>query len=233
VSSARPAPVGRFIALEGGDGSGKTTLGSRLAGALRERGVPAVFVGKREDGVGDAFLNDRLEHLRTVLWDYPSQAPIHEWGDHHWFHLLVSWFSLWDRMRIRPLLAEARWVVVDGWIHKYVARFLLKPQLRPDYVRGCFDHVSIPETVILLDVDPEITAGRRPGFKATESGALDGFEGRSRADFIAYQARVRRNLLAMADESGWFILDGSHREETLVEQAVDSILGIQPTRVVG
>lgn len=215
---------GRFICFEGGDGAGKTTLGRHVTEALLARGAPVVFVEKREEGFGGAFLEERLMSLRALLWDYSAEAPIHEWGDHHWFHLLVSWFSLWDTMRIRPLVDAGHWVVVDGWIYKYVARFQLKPRFPPEHLRRCCEHLSVPET-ILLDVESAVAAGRREAFKATESGALDGHGDSSRAGFVAYQARVREGLRGMAAASGWSVLDGTLSEEAVVQEALRVLLG--------
>jgi dTMP kinase len=215
---------GRFICFEGCDGAGKTTLGRRAATVLRERGFPAVFVEKRDSAFADNYLRDRLFHLRIALWDYPDEELIQDWGDFHWFHLLISWFSLWDQVRIKPLLAEAQWIIVDGWTYKYIARFLLKSNFPKNYIYNCFDHISDPETVLFLDVDPSITAVRRDKLKATESGALDGHSGNSKSDFVVYQTRVQENLKKMASEKGWNIIDGSLPESVVLDRAIEFIL---------
>ena len=41
-----PAPRGRFITLEGGEGAGKSTQAARLVARLAEAGVPAPTIPK-------------------------------------------------------------------------------------------------------------------------------------------------------------------------------------------
>lgn len=54
------APLGRFIVLEGGDGSGKTTLALGLAEALRERGVDVLVTEEPSRGPVGVLLRQLL-----------------------------------------------------------------------------------------------------------------------------------------------------------------------------
>jgi dTMP kinase len=226
VNGAQTA-TGRFIAFEGCDGSGKTTLARLTYEALCRRGVPAIFIGKRDSLVANEPLQARIDRLRQILWDYPRDEPVGEWGDDHWFHLLLAWFSLIDRTRIQPLVAAGHWVLVDGWIEKYVARFALKEDFDGARLRIAFAHLSVPE-VVYLDVPPEITFSRIAVVKATESGALDGHAGDARTGFIDYQTKVGASLAARASERGWFRLDASQPEQAVLEAALASLLQRTP-----
>ena len=194
------AERGRLICLEGGDATGKSTLATLLVEELRRCGEPACHVSKNQPSAADRDLCRHLEQLGEALWRYPPGAAIEAWGDEHWLHLLVSWFSVLDRACVQPALAAGQSVVVDGWTYKFRARFSLKTQLSAAHVERCFAHVSRPEQVVLLELEPEAAAERRSDFKRSECGHLDGHaESDPRSAFVAYQRRVGQRLLELLD----------------------------------
>lgn len=200
---------GVLVCFEGGDAAGKTTLAFSVAEELQRRGMDFVMIDKKSvEGFQEPYLVDRLKDLRRVLWDYPPEAPLWEWGDHHWFHLIVSWFSILDHCRVQPLLNEGKLVIVDNWYYKFAARFLLKSDFDRHSVLSSFEHLSVPNLVIFVDVDPRIAVTRRAEFSATESGKLDGHTGGGVEDFICYQEKVIQQMRCLTDDS-WVRIDAA------------------------
>ena len=101
---------GRFISLEGGEGAGKSTQLKALAAALRQRGLEVVET--REPGGSDG-----AERIRELLltgdedkWSAPAEA-------------LLFAAARTDHVdkRIRPALAEGKWVVSDRFLDSSLA----------------------------------------------------------------------------------------------------------------
>lgn len=135
---------GRYIALEGIEGSGKSTVAAGLAGHLRSRGVDVIAV--REPG------GTRTgEGIRSLL--------LH--GDH-----LEPWTEalLFAAQRaqlaaevVRPALAAGTWVVSDRTVYSSLAyqggaRGLGIAEVRAVNAAGLLG--TWPELVVLLEVDP-------------------------------------------------------------------------------
>ena len=222
---------GMFICFEGGDAAGKSTLAQFLVDELRGRGLSAVLVDKKSaQGFSDACLETRMSDLRRVLWDYPPDAPLWEWGDHHWFHLIVSWFSVLDRCKVKPLLRNDNLVILDNWYYKFAARFSLKADFGRGFVQSCFSHLSVPDRVLLVDVDPRVAVLRRSEFSATESGRMDGHARGGAEDFVSYQEKVLRELHQFSD-STWVRLEASHATmDALVNKAANEIATMWASR---
>ncbi len=142
---------GRYIALEGIEGSGKSTVAARLAEHLRSRSLDVIAV--REPG------GTRTgEGIRSLL--------LH--GDH-----LEPWTEalLFAAQRaqlaaevIRPALAAGTWVVSDRTVYSSLAyqggaRGLGIPEVRAVNAAGLLG--TWPELVMLLQVDPETGLSRQ------------------------------------------------------------------------
>jgi dTMP kinase len=210
---------GALVCFEGGDGAGKTTLSLSVVEELSQRGFDLVMVDKKSTEFETVYLSERMRDLRRVLWDYPPDAPLWEWGDHHWFHLIVSWFSVLDRCKVLPLLEEGKVVVVDNWYYKFAARFLLKPEFDRQFVLASFEHLTVPDLVIFVDVDPRVALMRKEKFSATESGRMDGHSKGDADDFVSYQGKVLEQLRRFSDSS-WTRFDAS---QMALEQLVGAV----------
>jgi thymidylate kinase len=217
-----------LVCFEGGDAAGKSTLAASVCEELRRRGKDPVLLDKKSaDGFESPYLGQRMEDLRRVLWDYPDDAPLWEWGDAHWFHLIVSWFSVLDRCRVQPLLREGRCVVVDNWYYKFAARFLLKPDFERHLVLSSFRHLTEPDVVVFVDVDPRVAVTRRTAFSATESGRMDGYRKGGKDDFVEYQERVLESLRGFFGP-GWVRLAATGRPlDALAEEASEILMAAQ------
>jgi thymidylate kinase len=194
----------RLFCLEGIDASGKSTIAAMLRNNLSEgTNCPAVLVGKRNVDFSDTFIADQMNKLRTAIWDYPSSADISKLGDMHWLHLIAAWFGALDTACIRPLLQTNHIVIVDGWIHKYIARFLLKDRYDPALIWAAFATLSVPDKIIFLDVEPNIAVRRRKDFLPSELGRYDGIVGSQHEAFTTYQSAVMNIYREIAYRKEW------------------------------
>ena len=201
--------AGVWIALEGGEGSGKSTQARRLADALG-----AVLT--REPGGTDVGAR-----IREVLLD-PSVPTLDPRAE----ALLMAA----DRAEhvahvVRPALERGRVVVSDrsAWsslAYQGYGRGLDRGELRrlSDWAMGG----RWPDLAVLIDVPAEVARERleaagRPADRLESAGA-------------AFHARVREGFRALAAESPacWVIIDGDARADVVasrVRAAVEGRLG--------
>jgi dTMP kinase len=192
--------AGRYIALEGAEGCGKSTHASRLAVAL-----DAVLT--RETG-GTHLGNE----IRTLLHD-PANTHLADKAE----ALLIAA----DRAQhlhelVRPALASGRHVVSDRSAFSSLAYQGYGRGLPLEIVREISDWAldgQWPELVILIDVPVELLSERMA------KRDLDRFE---QAD-AAFHARVRAGFaeMAAADPDRWVVIDGT-LEKDAVAHAIRS-----------
>jgi hypothetical protein len=123
---------------------------------------------------------------------------------------------------IRPLLAAGKSVVIDGWIHKLVARLLVDGYGAED-LSSVFDGVVEPSLVVLLDPGSDLVWRRARAngrsFGPAELGLYGGYAELGEASFLDYQARFLRELEALMTRSPARVI---HIREPL---AVEEIVG--------
>lgn len=128
---------------------------------------------------------------------------------------------------MRPLLRDGAFVIVDNWYYKFAARFRLKPEFSSGYVAASFAHLSEPDLVVFVDVDPTVAVTRRREFSATESGRMDGRAKGDSADFVDYQGRVLDELRALQAEN-WTRFEATNSPfEALVEAAASAATALR------
>ena len=177
--------TGRFIALEGGEGSGKSTQAKLLADALDA--VATFEPGDTALGVG----------IRAVLLD-PATASLDDRAE----ALLMAA----DRAQhvaevIRPALEQGRHVVCDRYFGSSIAYQGYGRGLSTEWVAKLSAWATdglTPDLTVLLDVPAEVTAARA-------SGKPDRFE--SAGDL--FHERVVEGYRALAADPTWVIVDGS------------------------
>jgi dTMP kinase len=179
--------VGRFIALEGGEGCGKSTQAQRLADHLGARLT-------REPGGTPAG-----ERLRDIVLD-PATGEL----DFRAEVLLIAAARADHVARvIRPALEGGEDVVTDRYVASSLAYQGHGRQLGVEDVARINEWATgglKPDITILIDV-PEEVAAQRMGTDLDRLEAVgDGFHGRV-AD--GYRA------LAAADPGGWAVIDGT------------------------
>jgi dTMP kinase len=198
--------TGRFIVFDGPDGSGKSTQLAKFTSFCNSHGVVPVEV--REPGgtpIGEA--------IRGVLLD-----PRYEEMDLRCEMLLymASRSQLMDE-RIRPALAEGRFVLADRFISSTLAYQGTAGGLDPEEImavgrvatRGCE-----PDLVVIFDVDEATAAGRLPA-------QLDRMELKG----SAFHRRVRQGYLAQAQRAPdrHLVIDATADEDSVFQAMLEGL----------
>lgn len=191
------ARVSKYIALEGVDGSGKTTVGTALVERLATTGHEAILV--REPGG-----TDLGEAVRSLLLDSDS---LDDWAE---VFLFAAQRAELARGVIAPALANSIWVVSDRSYYSSIAyqgraRGLGEEKIRAINETG-LDGV-VPDHVFVLDVDPDVALARQDGPDRI------GKEG------VEFQSAVRSCYLDLAlSEDKVVVLDGSMSVDEMTGQ---------------
>ncbi|WP_344446702.1 dTMP kinase, partial [Kitasatospora nipponensis] len=208
VSGARDVPehrttgTGFFIALEGGDGAGKSTQAQALAEWIRSKGHEVVLT--REPGGSPVG-----QRLRGLVLDVGNT------GLSHRAEALIYAADRAEHVEnvIRPALARGAVVITDRYMDSSIAYQGAGRDLAATEVARISRWATgglVPDLTVVLDVDP--TKARE---RFTE--ALDRLE----SEPTEFHARVRAGFLALAagDPVRYLVVDGS-REPALVTTAV-------------
>lgn len=178
MSAAR----GRFITLEGGEGTGKSTQAARLAAKLEAGGHRAVVT--REPG-GSA----GAEAVRHVILSGAAKA----FGAGAEALLFAAARADHVDSLIRPSLLAGLWVVCDRFIDSTKVYQGVLGDVDAVLLAG-LEQVAVGETrpdlTLILDVPPEVGLARA----AARGAAADRFE----QEGLAFHTRVRDAFLALA-----------------------------------
>ena len=130
---------GRFVTLEGGDGSGKTTQAGLLRTALERAGIETVVTREPGGAPGAEEIRGLLVSGRTRRWTPLAEALLH----------FAARAEHADRT-LRPALARGAWVVCDRFADSTVAY--------QGYGLG-LGHAVVEElaAVIVGDLAPDLT----------------------------------------------------------------------------
>ncbi len=217
MASTRPGRASRpgiFVALEGGEGAGKSTQIQLLAAWLADRGHDVVVT--REPGATPAG-----ERIRALLLDPTTEL------DEHAEALLYAADRAEHAARVvRPALARGTVVLSDRYIDSSVAYQGYGRGLDPDVVSRISRWATgelVPDLTVLLDLP--VAAARQ---RLLARGGTDRLE--SEAD--AFHERVRSGFrrVAAADPARYAVVDGSAEVEQVAEQvrgAVEQLLPAQ------
>ena len=209
---------GKFIALEGGEGMGKSTQGRLLAEALREKGFE-VELTREPGGTSGA------EAIRSLLLNPPGEG----WGPQAEALLFAAARSDHVARLIIPAIERGAWVVCDRFLDSSRAYQGAAGELGDDQIRQLHTVGSgglLPDLTLVIDARPEEVGQRLRQRDGETSDAIGG-----RSD--DYHAAVNRAFLDFAsDEPGRFaVIDGSGTVEEVhsrVMAAIEPLLGEQP-----
>ena len=217
---------GKFIALEGGEGAGKSTQVTILTERLQANGIQTIQI--HEPGTTSLGL-----HLRTFLKGNDSISPEAEM-------LLfgASRAQLTDEI-IRPKLEQGVTVVADRFeassmAYQGHARGLVLTNVK---MINAFATKGIrPDLNILLDMEPNIglarTKGPQPDAETEpgETGIRQDPAGTRRFEEqpIEFHQRVRAGYLAQVrtEPQRWAVIDGTMHLELVHEAIWDRVLQI-------
>ncbi|MGA4986821.1 dTMP kinase [Streptomyces cellulosae] len=212
-----PAGTGFFIALEGGDGAGKSTQAEALADWIRSKGHEVVLT--REPGATPVG-----KRLRSILLDVSSAGLSHR---------AEALLYAADRAEhvdtvVRPALERGAVVISDRYIDSSVAYQGAGRDLSPTEIARINRWATaglVPNLTVLLDVSPE-TARER----FTE--APDRLE----SEPAEFHARVRSGFLtlAAADPGRYLVVDAGQEPEavtTVIRHRLDRILPLSEAEI--
>ncbi|MFJ4738184.1 dTMP kinase [Streptomyces sp. NPDC088775] len=212
-----PAATGFFIALEGGDGAGKSTQVEALAEWIRAKGHEVVVT--REPGATPVG-----KRLRSILLDVSSAGLSNR---------AEALLYAADRAEhidsvVRPALERGAIVISDRYIDSSVAYQGAGRDLSPTEIARISRWATsglVPHLTVLLDVDPE-TARER----FTE--APDRLE----SEPPEFHARVRSGFLtlAAADPTRYLVVDAGQDPEsitTVVRHRLDRLLPLSEAEI--
>lgn len=197
---------GFFITLEGGEGSGKTTVLGRVAAYLQNRSMP-YRITREPGGVEIA------EKIRAIILD-----PVHTAMDARTEALLYAASRSQHLAEVvEPALREGLTVLCD--------RFVDSSLVYQGHARGLgMEEVwsinrfaigdRMPELTFYLDVDPEIGLSRIAANEEREVNRLD-------LESLSFHQKVREGyqLLAQANPDRIVVLD-ANRPVHMVEQDI-------------
>jgi thymidylate kinase len=206
---------GRFIALEGPDGVGKTTLAKRLgtvdyAGAVAtlpsrsvagsDKPAPLVFVSRRQISATSAYSADLMRQLADVLWHSGESTDL---PDAFWVAVQAAWATAHGTTVLGPILEAGNDVITDGWVYKFFSKLLVQGYTL-DQLEVIFGRVRMPDAVILLAADPGALYDRRHAeFRPSELGMHAGYQALGRDTFVTYQRQGLVLLQNLAETLGW------------------------------
>jgi dTMP kinase len=183
---------GLLVALEGGDGAGKSTQARLLADWLRERGHEVVLT--REPGA--TALGGRLREVLLHGGDVDPRAEALLFAADRAQHVSAV---------VRPALERGAVVVTDRFADSSVAYQGAGRDLDADDVAQMSRWATgglVPDLTVVLDVDPATGLSR---------AARDGAPDRLEAEADDFHTRVRRTFLDLAsrDPRRYLIVDAS------------------------
>lgn len=189
--------TGRFVVVEGGDGSGKSTQCARLADRLRARGHEVVLTVEP----GGTALGRELRALLLDGGDLDARTEA----------LLMAA----DRARhvaevVRPALARGAWVVSDRHVPSSLVYQGVARGLGVDEVASVSAFATgglVPDLVVVLDVDDPTADGRR----APDADRME-------REGAAFHSSVRSAYRALAERFGWLVVDGAGPPDEVTER---------------
>ena len=199
---------GKFITLEGGEGTGKSTLITGLAAALCKRGIECIQT--REPG-------------GTPLAEAVRSLALHPPGDTEWSplaHALLMNAARQDHLehQIRPTLARGAWVLCDRFADSTRAYQSIEgvSQAVLKSLEKAVVGETVPDLTLVLDADPVDLLGRR-----NSRGIVDAFEAKG----AVFHQKVRQAFLeiAAAEPERCVVLNALQEPGDILKQALEAL----------
>jgi dTMP kinase len=196
---------GFFITIEGGDGSGKTTLSDRLMQMLQSKGYSVLRT--REPGG-----TPLSEHLREILLNTDGKFEIAPKTE---LLLYLAARAQNVEERIKPALHEGQIVICERFNDSTTVYQGCGRNLGMQFVEEiCTRLFDGPDFTLFLDVDPE------EGMQRVKLGRNEKYD-RLELEKLQFHKEVRQGYLHLADEhpNRIVILDASQSQEQVFQEA--------------
>ena len=206
--------TGKFIALEGGEGAGKSTQARMLAAALESRGISCI-VTREPGGTPGA------EAIRALLLGIDGDG----WNPRAEALLFAAARSDHVERLICPALERGRWVICDRFVDSSRAYQGGGGGLSDAAVVALHQIGSqglLPDLTLLIEVTPAVAAAR---LAQRDGGAADRIGGREATYHAAVAAAFVR--FTAAEPARFARIDGNVSAEA-VHAAIIAAVGALP-----
>src|SRR5271170_4893351 len=203
---------GRLIAVEGLDGSGKSTQIYLLKRWLELQGLKVYFSEwNSSELVKSATSKGKKRELLTPT----TFSLIHatDFADRYERHLV-------------PLLRAGYLVLCDRYIFTAFARDVVRG-CPPEWVRGIYNFAAMPDLVFFFKAQLEVSLQRildgRPKLKFFEAGMDLRLSSDLYESFRIFQGRILEQYIAMVDEFKFLVMDANQhveKQQVLVRKLV-------------
>lgn len=216
-----------FITIEGIEGSGKSTLRSKLADFVRSSDREVIIT--REPGA-----TDLGRSLRNILLS-PETKNL---SSHAELMLFCADRAQHVEEVIRPALERGAVVLCDRYVHSTLAYQGYGRGLDMEILSSISNFVTgglMPDMVLLLDLDPAKALGRvqTRAEKSTlsfnvsrleQQGEIDRFEQQS----LEFHTRIRDGFLKLAEEDPqrFTIIDAANDPDSVLSEAISAIKAV-------
>ncbi|GAA2099081.1 dTMP kinase [Brevibacterium salitolerans] len=210
AGGAGGAGRGLFIALEGGDGTGKSTQIHLLAEALRERGITEVVTTREPGGTEPG------GRLRSVVLDGDGVSPRAEalvFAADRAHHVATL---------VRPIVERGGVVITDRYIDSSRAYQAAGRALGDEEIAALSRWATeglVPDLTLVLDADPASLAGRLSA--RGEQNHLD------RED-AAFRETVRRSFLEYAaqEPERYRVIDAGGSVDDVAARLLEAVTAV-------
>src|SRR5688572_11966229 len=197
---------GRLIAVEGLDGSGKSTQVYLLKRWMENQGLKVYFSEWNSSEIVKAATS---KGKKRELLTPTTFSLIHatDFADRYERHLL-------------PLVRAGYIVLCDRYIFTAFARDTVRG-CPPEWVRGIYNYAALPDITFFFKADLEVSLNRilegRPQLKYFEAGMDLQLSSDPYESFRIFQGRILQKYLDMSDEFRFIKIDANQSVE--VQQA--------------
>jgi dTMP kinase len=210
---------GRLIAVEGLDGSGKSTQIYLLKRWLELQGLK-IFFSEWNSSVLVKTATSKGKKMALLTPTTFSLIHATDFADRY-------------ERQLVPLLRAGYIVLCDRYIFTAFARDVVRG-CPPEWVRGIYSFAALPDLTFFFKAHLEVSLQRilegRPELKYFEAGmdlrlSTDPYE-----SFRIFQGRLLEQYLAMSMEFGFLIIDANQRveaQQTLLRQLVADRIDLQ------
>ena len=183
-----------FIVFEGIDGSGKSSVISRLKDHLESKGRKVKVTAEPTDGPVGRFVSvtDDLSPEAEALL-FTADRSMHTEQVKKWMD--EGYDVLCDRYFASTLAYQSAAGMDIGWLRSINSKAIIEP-----------------DVTILMDIDPEVSLKR-----VSQRGEMSRFEK------LDYLRKVRKAYLDIAGEFSFEIIDADRDRETVAEDVIAKV----------
>ena len=210
--------AGRLLAIEGADGSGRSTQIAQLSGWLEANGFAVRHIGLRRSNL----VGEELEHAKqgNVL----THTTLSLFYATDFFDQLVH--------EMVPALRAGLVVLADRYVYTLMARDIVRGASR-EWTRNLYSPALVPDAVFYFRVGARQLVERNFQKNTTldywESGMDLGLSHDMFDSFVKYQRMLQAEFQAMQQEYGFQIINANLRIDSIqreLRKQIGGMLGI-------